>query len=80
MAVNTKIVERLVQEVIKENPSLPFKHSVYDEETGRRFEVTVTSVATRNQYINESRLTKSFGSVFGPKGEPCGCCNGSGRV
>lgn len=79
MAVNTKIVERLVREIISEKQATPFNHSVYDEETGRRFEVTVTQVSTKSQYISESRLTKSFGTVFGPKGEPCGCCNGSGR-
>ncbi|MCQ8181129.1 hypothetical protein NP603_08415 [Methylomonas sp. SURF-1] len=81
MAVNTKIVDRLIQELIKEKSPLPFRHYVYDENTGVRYEVIVNKVAQKPLQFNESRLSKSmtYDAVLGPKGQPCGCCNGSGK-
>lgn len=79
MAVNTKIFDRLIQELINEKSSSPYTHYVYDEKTKQGYEVIIQKVnSKRYSYITESKNIIGM-TVSGPAGEPCGCCNGSGR-
>lgn len=76
MAVNMKIVERFVREVISED-TLPYTSYIFDESTNHRYEVTVKQVLQKNVSIaNES----SVNTVLGPAGQKCSCCNGTGRA
>jgi len=74
MAVNIKIVEQLVHEVIQEHSGInPYMHYVYDEKTKSMYEVTVAKVTSKkSQYISESKLaTAKYTSATGAPGVPC---------
>jgi hypothetical protein len=82
MAINTNIIDALVKEIISEKMDLPYTHCVNEKDTKRRYEVTVREITNSDRYLNESNVSlesAKFGTVLGPRGQPCGCCNGSGR-
>jgi hypothetical protein len=80
MALNTKVVDKLVLELLKEKTQLPYTQYVLNESTQKRYMVSVTEVISKvSPGLEPLVKSNNYGTVLGPKGLPCDCCNGSGR-